>query len=339
MNLEQRLEKLAEKLDLETKRARIKEIEQEMNSPEFWLDEENSVLATKEMKNLKAEVDKFDELKELAEMAGEDDLPGLEVEVKELEKLTWFSGKYDANFAIVNFYAGAGGDDAQDWTEMLIKMYLKWATENGYDTKMLNQSSGGIAGIKSATVRIGGQYAYGKLRRESGVHRLVRQSPFNAKALRQTSFSLVEVLPEIEDKSKDFEISDKDLKVDTFRASGHGGQSVNTTDSAVRITHLPTGLVVSCQNERSQLQNKFSAMSILRARLAKLLEEQHKDKVSELRGESAEPEWGSQIRSYVLHPYKMVKDHRTNFESKDPDKVLNGDIGDFLEAEIKMSKS
>ena len=330
---------MAQKLNLEVKRARIKEIEQEMNSPEFWLDEERSNLRTRELKNLKSEIDKFDELKELVEMAGEDDLPGLEEEVKELEKLTWFSGKYDSNSAIINFYAGAGGDDAQDWTEMLMKMYLKWANENGYATKILNQSSGGIAGIKSATVEVGGQYVYGKLKKESGVHRLVRQSPFNAKALRQTSFSLVEVLPEIEDKSKDFEISDKDLKIDTFRASGHGGQSVNTTDSAVRITHLLTGLSASCQNERSQLQNKMSAMSILRARLAKLLEDQHKEKISELRGESAEPEWGSQIRSYVLHPYKMVKDHRTGYESKNPDEVLNGKIDDFIEAEIKMSKS
>lgn len=350
MNLEQRLEQLAQKLNLNKKRARIKQIELEMNSPEFWVKSDQTGGNDKvpmnrnfedpdklvgELKNLSTEISKFDELKELAEMAGEDDLPGLEVEVKELEKLTWFSGKYDANSAIVNFYAGAGGDDAQDWTEMLLKMYLKWASENDYSTKILNQSSGGIAGIKSATVEIGGQYAYGKLRRESGVHRLVRQSPFNAKALRQTSFSLVEVLPEIEDKSKDFEIYDKELKIDTFRASGHGGQSVNTTDSAVRITHMPTGIVVSCQNERSQLQNKYSAMSILRARLAKLLEEQHKDKVSELRGESAEPEWGSQIRSYVLHPYKMVKDHRTGFESKDPDKVLNGGLNGFIEAEIK----
>lgn len=336
MNLEQRLEQLALKLNLEAKRARVAEIEQEMNSPEFWLDEKKSNSSTQELKNLKTEVEKFDELRELAEIAGEDDLPGLEVEVKELEKLTWFSGKNDANSAIVNFYAGAGGDDAQDWTEMLMKMYLKWASENEYSNKILSQSSGGIAGIKSATIKITGQYAYGKLKKESGVHRLVRQSPFNAKDLRQTSFALVEVLPEIEDKSKDFEISDKDLKIDTFRASGHGGQSVNTTDSAVRITHLPTGISVSCQNERSQLQNKASAMSILKARLAKLLEEQHKDKISELRGESVEPEWGSQIRSYVLHPYKMVKDHRTNFESKDPDKVLNGDINDFIEAEIKI---
>lgn len=335
MGLEERLLQLEQKLKIDDKRSRVSEIEQEMNSPDFWSDQDRSNIRTQELKNLRTEIDKFDDLKELIEMAGEEDLPGLEAEIKELEKLTWFSGKYDQNSAIINFYAGAGGDDAQDWTEMLLKMYLKWAENEEYSTKILNKSKGGIAGIKSATIEIGGLYAYGKLKRESGVHRLVRQSPFNAKDLRQTSFSLVEVLPEIDDKSKDLEILDKDLKIETFRASGHGGQSVNTTDSAVRITHIPTNIVVSCQNERSQLQNKMTALNILRARLAKLLEDQHKEKVSELRGESVEPEWGSQIRSYILHPYKMVKDHRTNYESKNPDEILNGDLNGFIETEIK----
>ena len=348
MSLRQRLDKLKEVLAIDQKKKEIKEIEQEMNSADFWRDEEKKGEKVPmnqsyrdpdriigKLKNLKTEVDKFDELDELLDLADDNNIKGLETEVAELEKLTWFSGKYDQNSAIINFYAGAGGDDAQDWTQMLEKMYLKWAEENDYSAKILNLSAGGIAGIKSATVEIIGRYAYGKLKGESGVHRLVRQSPFNTKNLRQTSFSLVEVLPVIEDKSKEIEISDSDLKIDTFRASGHGGQSVNTTDSAVRITHLPTGIVATCQNERSQLQNKASAMQIIKARLAKLLEEQHKEKIEELRRGSAEPEWGSQIRSYVIHPYKLVKDHRTGYESKNPDAVLNGGINGFIEAEIK----
>lgn len=336
MGLKEKIETLRGELKIKEKREEIKKIEQEMNSADFWRDEANSNQKTRDLKNLKIEVDKFDQLSELLELAGDEDIAGLASEVNELEKLTWFSGKHDQNSAIINFYAGAGGDDAQDWTEMLLKMYLKWASNNDYIVNILNQSLGGIAGIKNATVEIIGRYAFGKLKGESGVHRLVRQSPFNAKNLRQTSFSLVEVLPEIADKSREIEISETDLKIDTYRASGHGGQSVNTTDSAVRITHLPTGIVATCQNERSQLQNKQKAMQIVRARLAKLLLEQHRDKIDELRSESAEPEWGSQIRSYVLHPYKLVKDHRTGFESKNPDAVLNGDIEGFIEAELRQ---
>ena len=335
MSLRQRLDKLKEVLAIDQKKREIKEIEQEMNSTDFWREENKANARIFKLKNLKSETDKFDELNELLDLADDNDIKGLESEVVELEKIAWYSGKYDQNSAIVNFYAGAGGDDAQDWTEMLEKMYLKWVEGNNYTAKILSLSAGGIAGIKSATVEIIGRYAYGKLKGESGVHRLVRQSPFNAKNLRQTSFSLVEVLPVIEDKSKEIEISDNDLKIDTFRASGHGGQSVNTTDSAVRITHLPTGIVATCQNERSQLQNKASAMQIIKARLAKLLEEQHKEKIEELRSQSIEPEWGSQIRSYVIHPYKLVKDHRSGYESKNPDAVLNGDINGFIEAEIK----
>lgn len=339
MSLRARLDTLREKLNIDQKKDQIKQIEQEMSSNSFWRDEANSNIKTKELKDLKTETDKFDELDELLELADDQDIKGLESEVDELEKLTWFSGTYDHDSAILNFYAGAGGDDAQDWTEMLFEMYSKWAKKNEYRIKILDSSTGGIAGIKSATLEIDGRYVYGKLKGESGVHRLVRQSPFNAKSLRQTSFSLVEVLPKIEDKSKDFNISDNDLKIDTFRASGHGGQSVNTTDSAVRITHIPTGITAICQNERSQLQNKMSAILIIKARLAKLLEVQHKEKISELRNQNVEPEWGSQIRSYVLHPYKLVKDHRTGVESKDPDAVLNGDIDGFIDAELKDSKN
>lgn len=334
MEIKQKLQELEQVLKIEEKEKRIAEIESEMQAADFWTDQEKSNQKTRELKSLKEEVGKIIELEELSEMAGEGDIKSLEEEFKKLEVYTYFSGKYDDHSAIINFYAGAGGDDAQDWTEMLMRMYLKWAENNEYQAKILSQSQGGIAGIKSATLEIDGIYAYGKLKKESGVHRLVRQSPFNAKDLRQTSFSLVEVMPKIE-KDSELIISDSDIRIDVFRAGGHGGQSVNTTDSAVRITHIPTGIIAQSQNERSQLQNKQNAMSVLKARLAKLMEDQRKDQVNELRGQVAEPEWGSQIRSYVLHPYKQVKDHRTGFESKNPDAVLAGDLEGFIEAEIK----
>lgn len=334
MEVKQKLEELRRVLKIEEKEKRIAEIESEIQATDFWSDQEKANERTKELKNLKTEVDKIKELEELSEIAGEEDLKLIKDEIKKLEIYTYFSAKYDDHSAVINFYAGAGGDDAQDWTEMLLKMYLRWAEENGYDAKILTQSRGGIAGVKSATIKIDGLYVYGKLKKESGVHRLVRQSPFNAKDLRQTSFSLVEVMPKVE-KDDRVEIPESDLKIETFRSGGHGGQSVNTTDSAVRITHIPTAITATCQNERSQLQNKESAMSVLKSRLAKMLEDQHTEKINELRGQLAEPEWGSQIRSYVLHPYKQVKDHRTGLESKNPDAVLSGDLDGFIEAEIK----
>ncbi|OGD63183.1 peptide chain release factor 2 [Candidatus Berkelbacteria bacterium RIFOXYA2_FULL_43_10] len=334
MNIQTRIEDLRSALKIDEKKGRVKRIEEEMGSPDFWLGDGANVVAS-ELKNLKDEIKQFDDIYELSEIASEEEMEGLEPEVVVLEKLTRFGGKYDQNSAIVNFYAGAGGDDAQDWTEMLLAMYIKWAERSGLVAKVVDSSKGSIAGIKNAILIVDGQYAYGKLKGENGVHRLVRQSPFNAKSLRQTSFALVEVLPKIEDRSKDIVLEEKDLKIDTYRSSGHGGQSVNTTDSAVRITHIPTGIVVTCQNEKSQLQNKQFAMSVLKSRLAALLLLQHKEKISELRGESPEPEWGSQIRSYVLHPYKLVKDHRTNFESKNPDDVLTGNLDGFIEAELK----
>ncbi len=334
MDIKAKLQELKQVLKIEEKQVKITEIENEMQAEGFWNNQKLANEKTRELKGLKAEVERFQALEELVEIAGDDDYKSLEEELKKLEVYTYFTGKYDDHSAIINFYSGAGGDDAQDWTEMLFRMYLKWAQNNEYQAKILSQSQGGIAGIKSATIEVSGLYAYGKLKKESGVHRLVRQSPFNAKDLRQTSFSLVEVMPKIE-KEGEVQIADSDLRIDVFRAGGHGGQSVNTTDSAVRITHLPTGIVAQSQNERSQLQNKQNAMSVLKARLAKLLEEQHKDQVNELRGEVSEPEWGSQIRSYVLHPYKQVKDHRTGYESKNPDAVLSGDLNNFIEAEIR----
>ena len=334
MDIKTKLAELKQVLKIVEKEKRTAEIEREMQLANFWSDQERANERTKELKNLRTEIQKFKDLEELAEMAEGEELELLEDEVKKLEIYTYFSAKYDDHSAILNFYAGAGGDDAQDWTEILLKMYLRWAENNNYPTKILTESHGGIAGIKSATLEIDGQYAYGKLKKESGVHRLVRQSPFNAKDLRQTSFSLVEVMPKIEREDK-LEISEGELKIETFRSGGHGGQSVNTTDSAVRITHVPTGIQAICQNERSQLQNKTSAMVVLQARLAKMLKDQHKEKIVELRGQLAEPEWGSQIRSYILHPYKLVKDHRTNFESKNPDAVLRGELDGFIESEIK----
>lgn len=335
MEIKNRIAELKNILEIVEKKKKMAEIESVMNSPTFWVDENLANEKARELRKLKESVSKFDELNDLVEIANAEEISTLMPDLIKLETLALFSGKYDDHGAILNFYAGAGGDDAQDWTEMLLRMYLKWAEQNQFETKIIDQSRGGVAGIKSAMIEINGDYVYGKLKSESGVHRLVRQSPFNAKGLRQTSFSLVEVMPKIE-SAKEIEINQADLKIDTYRASGHGGQSVNTTDSAVRITHVPTGIVVTCQNERSQLQNKENAMSVLKARLAKMMEDQHKGKLTELRGESAEPEWGSQIRSYVLHPYKLVKDHRTNYESKNPNAILAGDLEGFIDAETKF---
>lgn len=332
--LKQKLEQIRSLLKVTEKKAEIARIEEEMRRPDFWLDEKTANQKSKQLKNLKDEIGEFDDLYEIAQIASESELLHMRPEIEKFEQLTYFTGKYDRNNSILNFYAGAGGDDAQDWTEMLLRMYLKWAEANNYSASVISESRGGEAGIKSATVEIEGPFAYGKMKFESGVHRLVRQSPFNAKALRQTSFALVQVLPEIESENE-VSINPADLRVDVFRSGGHGGQSVNTTDSAVRITHLPTGVVATSQNERSQLQNKENAMKVLRGRLAQLLIDQHQERVEELKGDYSSPEWGNQIRSYVLHPYKMVKDHRTNFESSNPDAVLSGELNGFIEAELK----
>ncbi|OGL31395.1 peptide chain release factor 2 [Candidatus Saccharibacteria bacterium RIFCSPHIGHO2_12_FULL_41_12] len=287
--------------------------------------------------------------KDLVELAGMDD-PSLAGDIEsQFEQITErfeskkielaFSGPYDDADVYLEIFAGAGGTDAQDWTQMLLRMYLRWAEKNGIKSSVIEESSGEEAGLKSVQVElIGGNYLYGKLKGEAGVHRLVRLSPFNADNLRQTSFAKVDILPKI-DKPEALQIDEKDLKIDVFRAGGHGGQSVNTTDSAVRVTHLPTGLTVSIQNERSQIQNKETAMSILRSKLVALQLQQHKEKIQDLKGPNVSAEWGNQIRSYVLHPYKQVKDLRTKYETSDPDKVLDGDIDDFITAYINQNLS
>jgi peptide chain release factor 2 len=263
-------------------------------------------------------------------------LDSVELKFNEMKQALRFSGPYDDHDAIMNIYAGAGGTDAQDWAQMLMRMYARYAEKSGWKVQVLDESPGEEAGLKSVTLQIHGDMVYGKLRGEHGVHRLVRQSPFNSAASRETSFAKVDVLPEI-DQPDEVEIDEKDLKIDVYRSGGHGGQSVNTTDSAVRITHLPTGITVSIQNERSQLQNKETAMTILRSRLAQLQLEQHKDKVGELKGPTSANEFGSQIRNYVLHPYKQVKDLRSGYETSDPDSVLDGNLDPLIDTYLESS--
>ncbi len=298
-----------------------------------------------EWETLKKETD---ELREYAALALEEDDDAGEKEIVEklatllakfssLEFATLMDEQYDDRDAIIAIHAGAGGTDAQDWAEMLLRMYMRYCERNGWTVKMLDESRGQEAGIKSAVFSVEGRYAYGHLKAEAGVHRLVRLSPFNADQLRQTSFALVEALPDLGD-IEEVKIDPKDLRIDTFLSSGHGGQSVQTTYSAVRVTHLPTGIVVSCQNERSQTQNKETALRILRAKLhARYLAERDAQK-KKIRGEFTSAEWGNQIRSYVLHPYQMVKDHRTKHETQDTQGVLGGDLDPFIEAYLRERK-
>jgi peptide chain release factor 2 len=340
---------------LPEKKKRIAELEKISSTPGFWDDSQKASRIMQELEELRNEMKmlsgietELDEIKELSEIINEaetgsekeesdlyEKMAEIEKEIDQLEFKTLFSGEYDRNDVILSIYSGAGGVDAQDWAEMLLRMYLKWAEKNKFKAKIVDESRGAEAGIKSVTVEISGPYTYGNLRSEGGVHRLVRLSPFNSDNLRQTSFALVEVMPVIED-IKEVIINPTDIRVDVYRSSGAGGQSVNTTDSAVRITHVPTGIVATCQNERSQMQNKEQAMKILKAKLhQKYLEDKEKEK-SKLRGESVSVEWGSQIRSYVIHPYKLIKDHRTKFETTDTEGVLDGNLEDFIGAYLKF---
>lgn len=336
-----------ERLDIEAKQQDIEQLEGELAMPDIWHNPQNAQAKSKQLAALKAMVDPWvtlrtqtEDMVELMDL-GDDTLLGefegqiiaLEKEFEALRKDLLFDGEYDDHNAILRLSAGAGGTDAQDWTEMLERMYLRWSEKSGMSASIVERSNGEEAGIKSAVIEVTGPFAYGKLRSENGVHRLVRLSPFNSDNLRQTSFALVEVLPQI-DTPEEVKIDDKDLKVDVYRAGGHGGQSVNTTDSAVRVTHIPTGIVVAIQNERSQLQNKETAMKILRSKLAKMQLDQHVNSITELQaGESAT--FGSQIRNYVLHPYTLVKDTRTKHETNNAQGVLDGDLDPFMTAYLE----
>lgn len=335
-------------LQIDAKRGQLLSLEQQLHDGSIWSDPETAQRTSKQASVLKNQVDPWvnllsqaDELAELCELGDETLEPEMHQQLQTLEdeynarrKELLFSGKYDKYTAIVKLSAGAGGTDAQDWCEMLERMYLRWAEKADMKIELIERSAGDEAGIKSATYTISGSYAYGKLQSEHGVHRLVRLSPFNADNLRQTSFALVEIMPEI-DTPDEVNVDDKDLKIDVYRAGGHGGQSVNTTDSAVRITHLPTGIVVAIQNERSQLQNKETALKILRGRLVQLQLEQHAESLADLRaGESAS--WGTQIRNYVLHPYTLVKDTRTKYEEHDAQAVLDGKLDGFIDAYLQQ---
>ena len=346
--LRQSISDAYERLAIDAKAQHAHEVEQELAAPEIWNNPAYAQEKSKQLaalnavivpwQTLRAQASDIEELMELGDesLLGEFEgqVAALENEFAERKKELLFNGEYDDHNVILRLSAGAGGTDAQDWTQMLERMYLRWAERAGMQTTTIERSTGEEAGIKSSVIEITGPYAYGKLQSENGVHRLVRLSPFNSDNLRQTSFALVEVLPQI-DAPDEVQINDKDLRIDVYRAGGHGGQSVNTTDSAVRITHLPTGIVVAIQNERSQLQNREMAMKILRSKLAQLQLAQHADSISDLHaGESAN--WGSQIRNYVLHPYTMVKDARTKYEERDAQGVLDGKIDGFIEAYLEF---
>lgn len=331
-------------------------LEKQTTENNFWEDQKSSSKVLKRINEIKNKVEQFKKIKteitnmiELVELLKQESDEELEKEVQngtkkleeDIEKLeisTLLSGKYDINNAILTLHPGAGGTEAQDWVEMLYRMYTRWATANGYKVEELDYLAGDEAGIKSVTFLVSGDYAYGYLKGEQGVHRLVRISPFDAGGRRHTSFASVEVLPEITDDIE-IDINPDDLKIDTYRASGAGGQHVNKTSSAVRITHIPTGIVVACQTERSQIQNKENAMKMLKSKLLHLKEQEHKDTIDELKGVQMDIAWGSQIRSYVFCPYTLVKDHRTNYEVGNVQAVMDGDLNGFIDSFLKYNKS
>jgi len=353
--LKDKINKLSSKIDkgikylkLEDKKKNLEKLKEQMSVPNFWDDQDKARSISSEASFLEDEINNWEELKnnisnlnslikdkQAEELLGELNNNFKEIKNKylDLEKQIYLQGKYDKYTAILSIQAGAGGVDAQDWSSMLERMYLRFAERNNWKVLYLSSSSGSEAGIKSSTFKIQGNYAYGYLKNEAGVHRLVRLSPFDADHARHTSFAMIRVLPELQEV--DFNIKDEELKIDTFRASGRGGQSVNTTDSAVRITHIPTGLTAVCQNERSQLQNKKQALIYLKSKLQQYMEVEKEEEKKILKGEYTEAAWGNQIRSYVLHPYKMVKDHRTKYESNNPDDILDGDIMEFIKANLE----
>jgi len=332
------------------KEIELSKLQTQSEQNDFWQESEAAQKVMKRAASLRDIVEDWNKLLqrvsyllELAQLGDESlrseitaDLEEVEKDLARREFDVLLSGKYDQNNALLAIHSGAGGVDAQDWTEMLERMYLRWAENRGFKSEVLDLSEGEEAGIKSVTIAIEGDYAYGYLRPEKGVHRLVRLSPYDAAHRRHTSFALVEVLPEVDDNS-DIEINPDDLRIDVYRSSGAGGQNVQKNATAVRITHLPTGIVVTCQNERSQTQNRENALRVLRSRLLEIKEEEHVATLAELRGEYTKAEWGSQIRSYVLHPYQMVKDHRTDYEVGNAQSVLNGDLDGFIEAYLRSN--
>ena len=320
-SFEERLEELRGKLKIDEKKERLTALEAAMATPEFWKDHQEAAKTSKEFSDLQKEIE------ELEGVASEKDLEALELKA-------FLSHPYDKGDAVLSIHAGAGGTEAMDWTEMLLRMYQRYAESRGWKWSLLEQSFGEEAGLKSVTLEITGDYVFGNLKGEHGVHRLVRHSPFNADQLRQTSFALVEVIPLIEEEVE-VELKPEELKIEVFRSSGPGGQHMQKTSSAVRITHLPTGTTASCQSDRVQQRNKEKAWQVLRAKLAIKAQQQQKDKEKKLKGEYKVPGFGHQIRSYVLQPYKMVKDHRTGFESPNPEKVLDGELEGFIQAELK----
>ena len=347
------LDSLREALHLESAEKEIEELEGQSARDGFWNDVEKSQRVQKRLKQLKSKVENYqklcsgwDDLMTLCEMAIEEDddsmLPELQSEYAEFEKKleetrlgTLLTGEYDANNAILTFHAGTGGTEAQDWTQMLYRMYNMWADRHGYTVKLMDYIDGDEAGIKSATILIEGENAYGFLKSEHGIHRLVRISPFDSSGRRHTSFAAVEVMPEISDDNE-IELRDEDIKMDVYRSSGAGGQKVNKTSSAVRLTHIPTGIVVSSQVERSHFQNLENCRNMLRARLAEIKEREHLEKISDIKGVQQKIEWGSQIRSYVFMPYTLAKDHRTGYENGNIQNVMDGDIDGFINAFLAM---
>jgi peptide chain release factor 2 len=335
---------------LPAKENQLNELEKQINAPDFWNDPSNARQISKIAANLRNELtdwhgfeQRLKDATELAEMEDDSLEPELQAETVELESelsrrsfSAMLSGPYDAEDALLAIHAGAGGTDSQDWASMLMRMYLRWAEKRGYETDIWDMTEGEEAGIKSVTIAVNGKYAYGYLRSEKGVHRLVRLSPFDSAHRRHTSFALVEVLPQIAFDNPEVQISPTDLKIDVFRSSGAGGQNVQKNATAIRITHIPTGMVVTCQNERSQAQNREFAMRILRARLLELKKAEKEEEIAVLRGEYTKAEWGSQIRSYVLHPYQMVKDHRNDYETGNTQSVLDGELDGFMEAYLRM---